>query len=74
MDLDPKREGEIAILVVEEMLTRDLRLSDIGTMGRSAGNMSKTTGVSEEELIEFGERRIKKVFDRQIAILRRSRS
>lgn len=54
--MNEARKGEIALAILKDRLMEEgIRRLDSSTIKRSIGNVSKRTGISQEELLQFGE-------------------
>ena len=54
--MNEARKGEIALAILKDRLMEEgIRKLDSSTIKRSIGNVSKRTGISQEELLQFGE-------------------
>ena len=54
--MNEARKGEIALAILKDKLMEEgIRRLDSSTIKRSIGNVSKRTGISQEELLQFGE-------------------
>jgi hypothetical protein len=61
-----EREGEIALILLKESLLRNgVKLSDETV--RDIKNKAKRLGISEEEAMEFAEKRVRELVDRVFA-------
>jgi hypothetical protein len=61
-----EREGEIALILLKESLLRNgVKLSDETV--REIKNKAKRLGISEEEAMEFAEKRVRELVDRVFA-------
>lgn len=64
--MDEKRKGEIAYAILKRVTVRETSLKGIADTRRNIGNTSKGTGISEEELLQFGEELLREVFEEQM--------
>ncbi len=64
-----KRQGEIAYSVLKRIIREKSSLRDIGDTRRRVGNLSKETGISEDELILFGKLILREAFEEQMTKL-----
>lgn len=54
--MNEARKGEIALAILKDRLMEEgISRLDSSTIKRSIGNVSKRTGISQEELLQFGE-------------------
>jgi len=65
--MDEKRKGEIAYLLLKHHAKSVLSLKEIGNFKRDVGNLTKETGIPQDELLQFGEIITREAFEEQIA-------
>ncbi len=54
-EMNEQRKGEIALAILKDQLKEDgMRKLDASSIRRSIGNLSERTGISQEELLQFG--------------------
>lgn len=67
--MEQTRQGELARIFVKRQIARELRLSDIASLKRDLGNVSKETGVPKDDLLRFVAIIIREIFEEQHAAL-----